>query len=99
MKYVSLLVVFFFVSVSVFAQKRNDFTGPKHKNFKPWIHKKTPTLVYKNTNSENVKGPEFKNRKIWETKSEDLELITISKSKKSKLKGPKFKNHKPWDKV
>lgn len=98
MKNTSLIVVLFLVSVSVFAQKRNDFTGPEHKNYKPWMHKNENTLVFKNTSDKKLKGPEIKNKKAWDASNKNLKLITFTKSNRTKLIGPAFKNHKPWKK-
>jgi hypothetical protein len=94
MRNINIVITVFFISLSALAQNRNDFTGPKHKNFKPWMHKAEPTLVFKKTNKIVLKGPEIKNTKIWETRKEDLELITLKKSKLSKLTGPAYKNFK-----
>lgn len=99
MKNVSMIVVFLFVSVSLFAQKRNDFKGPEHKNYKPWMHKAEQTLVFKNTSKKVLKGPAIKNTKVWETENKDLKLITFTESKRRKLTGPAYKNFKPWKKV
>ncbi|PQJ72190.1 hypothetical protein [Polaribacter butkevichii] len=98
MKNTSLIVVLLFVSVSVFAQKRNEFTGPEHKNYKPWMHKAEKTLVFKNTSKKALKGSEIKNQKVWETSNKDLKLISFTKSNKTKLTGPAYKNYKPWKK-
>ena len=94
MRNIIIAITVFFVSLTALAQNRNDFTGPKHKNFKPWMHKAVSTLIYKNTSNKVLKGPEVKNAKIWETKKEDLTLITLKKSKRRKLTGPAYKNFK-----
>jgi hypothetical protein len=98
MKKVNVTIVVLFISLAALAQKRNDFKGPEHKNFKPWMHKAEQTLIYKNTSKKAVKGSEIKNTKIWETERKDLKLIQMTTSKKHKLTGPAHKNYKPWKK-
>lgn len=94
MKNLTLIVVFIFISAATFAQKRNDLTGPAFKNFKPWMQKATPTLVFKNDTKKSLTSPDYKNHKEWGTKKENLELITLEPSKKVGLTGPRFKNFK-----
>ncbi|WP_339663574.1 hypothetical protein [uncultured Polaribacter sp.] len=94
MKNLTLLLVFIFISTATFAQKRNKLTGPAFKNFKPWMQKSAPTLVFKNDTKKSLLGSEFKNHKVWENKKENLELVTFVRSRKTDLTGPSFKNYK-----
>ncbi|WP_159947663.1 hypothetical protein [Polaribacter septentrionalilitoris] len=44
----------------------------------------------------DLKGPEFKNFKVWESTAEPT-VVYVGSPKKG-LKGPAFKNFKPWQK-
>lgn len=44
----------------------------------------------------DLKGPEFKNFKVWESTAEPT-VVLVGSAKKS-LKGPAFKNYKRWQK-
>ena len=45
---------------------------------------------------EELKGPEFKNRKPW---TEESTLVPMVSSGKSELKGPEAKNYKPFNRT
>ncbi|WP_298492634.1 hypothetical protein [uncultured Algibacter sp.] len=90
----TLLVVL--LSVSLYAQKRSDFKGPEYKNYKPWLHKSEPTLVYTVETKTKLTGPEHKNQKPWKNKANKDYVAIVYGSDRSKLKGPAYKNYKPW---
>ncbi len=90
----TLLIVL--LSVGAFAQKRSDFRGPDYKNYKPWLHKSQPIIVYTLTNKTKLQGPLFKNYKPWQNQLESKYIPIVFGSERSKLKGPAYKNYKPW---
>lgn len=95
MKNLVLVFAFILVSLSAIAQKRSDFKGPEHKNFKYWENTIEAITVYVGSDKKDLTGPMFKNFKAIEAKNRD-EKITITASTRPKVKGPKFKNYKPW---
>lgn len=98
MKRSIIIIVIALLSYSVHSQKRNEFTGPAYKNYKPWKYDFKPEIVYSVDKRENLTGPEFKNRKAWD-KSNEIEYTPIAfGSERSKLMGPAYKNYKPWRK-
>lgn len=94
MKNLTLILGFIFISTATIAQKKNGLTAPEFKNFKPWMQKATPTLVFTNDTKKTLVGADFKNHKVWENKNENQEQITFVKSRKIGLTGPRFKNYK-----
>lgn len=87
-----------FISFGAFAQKRSDLTGPAYKNYKPWLNKSAPTLVYSTSKKVKLTGPAYKNYKSWRDTSKKEYVQIASDSKRSKLTGPAYKNYKPWKK-
>ncbi|APY10977.1 hypothetical protein BWZ22_06855 [Seonamhaeicola sp. S2-3] len=87
------------VSVSVYAQKRNDFKGPAYKNYKPWLYDTKPTEVYSVKQEEKLTGPEYKNQKVWENSSKKSYKLIAVGTERSKLKGPAYKNYRPSKKI
>lgn len=98
MKNISLILLIMFASFSVFAQKRSDYKGPAYKNYKPWLHKSEPTLVFSVSKQEKLTGPAYKNQKPWQNKSQNTYTPIVFGSERSKIKGSAYKNYKPWRK-
>lgn len=95
----TLLIFVLLASVSVFAQNRNDLTGPAYKNYKPWENESKPTPVYSVSNKEQLTGPAYKNQKPWGKNTSEQTFTAVSfGSERSKLTGPAYKNYKPWRK-
>lgn len=96
MKKLFLSVSIILVSLSAFSQKRSDFKGPEYKNYKPWLHKSEPTIVYSVSKKTKLTGPAYKNQKPWQNTSEKKYTAITFGSERSKLTGPAYKNYKPW---
>lgn len=97
MKKSVLFFALIFISLTVFAQKRNELSGPQYKNYKPWMHDTKTESIYTSNGKANLKGPEFKNYKPWKKNKSDVQYQEITTvNKKAKLTGPEYKNYKPW---
>ncbi|MDG1728742.1 MAG: hypothetical protein P8K68_03215 [Algibacter sp.] len=102
MKKVALILGFLVVSFGAFTQKesdlkRSDLQGPAYKNYKPWKHKTTPTLIYSNNKKASLTGPAYKNYKPWkDTSKVEAVVVNTSGHERQKLTGPAYKNYKPW---
>lgn len=86
------------LSISAFSQKRSDLTGPAYKNYKSWLHKSEPKIVYTVVKTEKLTGPAYKNKKPWQDKTKSTFVAIEFGSERSKLRGPAYKNYKPWKK-
>ena len=99
MKKIALILGFLLVSSGVFAQDRNDLRGPAYKNYKPWEHKKTPIVIYSDSDKKSLTGPAYKNyKRSKDTSKTNRVIISISGNERQKLRGPAYKNYKPWRK-
>lgn len=80
------------------AQKRNDLTGPRAKNYVPWRNNSEKPAVIYIVKTDRVTGPQAKNKKHWikSQKPEEREYVNITTSSRHNLKGPRAKNHNPW---
>src|SRR6056300_952391 len=100
MKNITLILALIFISSSAaFAQKRSELKGPAYKNYKPWKHKSTPTVIYTEENKKSdLTGPAYKNYKPWKDTTEASYAVVKFGTEKSKIMGHEFKNYKPWRK-
>jgi len=105
MKKVVLILGFLFVSVGVFGQqnekeniRRNELRGPAYKNYKPWKHDVSPTIVYTDNRKKGLTGPAYKNYKPWKDTTEIKRTKVQFGNERQKLRGPAYKNYKPWKK-
>ena len=87
------------VSFGVFAQNKRELKSPAFKNYKPWLNKNLPTLVYNVSSEVKLKSPASKNYKPWRDNSEKKHMPITYGSNRSKLMGPAYKNYKPWRKT
>ena len=69
--------------------------GPKAKNYKPWLSDKSIDKPVFSKEPSQLKGPAFKNRKIWEDSRKSREITFADQPK---LKGPAAKNYRPFQK-
>ena len=97
MKKVAVLLAFAFITVTSFAQKRSDLTGPQYKNYKPWQHDTKVEPVYTSNSKVGLTGPAYKNHKPWKKTEDHVEFQqVVSNNKRANLTGPAYKNYKPW---
>ncbi len=104
MKKAVLILGLLIISISAFAQEKNnvkqsDLKGPEYKNYKHWMNNTAPVKIYSENNKQSLQGPAYKNAQPWrDTTEKDLVLVQTTGSEKQKLTGPAYKNHGPWSK-
>ena len=104
MKKAILILGFLVISLSAFAQaetnvKQSDLKGPAYKNYKYWMHKTEPTIVYSDNSKKDLTGPAYKNYlPSSDASKQELVAVNTSGSEKQKLTGPAYKNHGAWSK-
>ncbi len=92
-----VLALAFATSTALFAQDKNQLTGPAYKNHKPWNSESKPVTLYALDKKKPLTGPAYKNKKAWEKPDAKATYTAVSfGSERSKLTGPEYKNHKPW---
>ena len=99
MRNLILCLVAALMSIGLMAQNRSELKGPAYKNYKPWLNKTEPVVVYTLEKQEKLIGPAYKNRKPWDEKGEVKYTAVVFGSERSKLRGPAYKNYKPWRKT
>src|SRR5690606_17164498 len=96
-----LLIGFVAMSSIAFSQTRNDFQGPKAKNYQAWKHSvETTDVEIVDNQDEVVRDPKAKNRnhnlRTADTTVDNNRSSTenLLNNERLGLKGPKAKNYK-----
>lgn len=96
MRTIAATVFIFILYSSTFAQNKSDLRGPAYKNYKPWLQKSPPVVIYTLPIKTKLQGAAFKNYKPWQNKLANKYVPVFFGSERSKLQGPAYKNYKPW---
>src|SRR5690606_2628101 len=100
MKYLGIAVGFLMSSGMAFAQERNDFKGPKAKNYKPWKHtiEATPVNVISDRSAIEI-GPKAKNKQAVAAQEDVVvrETTPVLNNRRLGMVGPRAKNFKHYN--